>query len=378
MVAGDAPTSDARAPEAAGVTADVALFNAAPTPNVIVRFRVPGPAQQFTNPGLTLQRGMDVVVHVGVHVGVPAGPKGAAGAPSVQEEALGTVVRTGMGTLAPSGDVIRRPTEHDINQGLRNREREREASAFCRERIKALTLSMKLVGVEIAHDASHAVFHFTSAERVDFRVLVKDLARRLHMRIEMRQIGVRDAARQTGGTGICGQSLCCSTWLPEFQPISIRMAKDQNLSLNQQKLSGLCGRLRCCLQYEQSTYQEERKTLPKVGKKVITPQGEGRVKDVNVLRRRVRVALLQGGIAEFDAAEITRPAEPVPVPVHTGPTETASARKRRRRKRKTLGGQEAASGAAGVDSSATEGDPDDPEDGPESPDDMLPPDKDVE
>ena len=259
----------------------------APTANVIVRFRIPGPAQQFTNAtGTPLQRGDAVVVHAGDDV------------------LMGTVSRQGLPQRPIAGDVVRPAQRDDVQMQARNTEREQQALQFCRERVKALALPIKLISAELTHDAARATFYFVSAERIDFRALVKDLARRLHVRVEMRQIGVRDAARHTGGTGVCGQTLCCSTWLPEFQPISIRMAKDQNLPLNQQKLSGLCGRLRCCLQYEQSTYQQERKTLPKVGKRVGTPQGQGRVHDLNILRRLVTVALDAGGIAEFAAADI--------------------------------------------------------------------------
>jgi cell fate regulator YaaT (PSP1 superfamily) len=219
----------------------------------------------------------------------------------------------------------------------------------------ALALPMKLVSVELAHSGSTAVFNFTSADRVDFRALVKDLARRFHTRIEMRQIGVRDAARHTGGTGVCGRELCCATWLPEFKPISVRMAKDQNLSLNHDKLSGLCGRLKCCLQYEQSTYEEGRRGLPKIGKRVITPRGEARVKDVNVLKQRVRVQFADGAYEDLAADQVTRPPEaqreaqpeteplvqlPSAAPAST-PTSEAGAsdvpRKKRRRRRKKRG-----------------------------------------
>lgn len=212
----------------------------APSSNVIVTFRVPGPTRVFTAPG-PLQRGDAVVVH---------SDKGAE---------AGTVAAQAPADAAAQGRVVRAFSAQDHQLATRLRTREAEARGFCKERIRALGLAMKLIAVEINHEASLAVFSFTSPERVDFRALLKELAKRLKMRIELRQIGVRDAARYTGGTGSCGRSLCCATWLPEFQPISIRMAKDQNLALNQQKLSGLCGRLRCCLQYEQSMYQERRR-----------------------------------------------------------------------------------------------------------------------
>lgn len=192
----------------------------------------------------------------------------------------------------------------------RNKVREREAFAFCRERIHATGLPMKLIAVDLGYTGSRAIFYFTADDRIDFRSLVRDLAQRFHTRIEMRQMGVRDAARLTGGTGICGAELCCSTWLPQFEPVSIRMAKDQDLALNQDKLSGLCGRLRCCLRYEQETYVEARKGMPHIGKPVVTPQGHGRVRDVDVLRRIVRVELGDGQTLGFPAEEVA--AAPTP------------------------------------------------------------------
>lgn len=211
-----------------------------PSANVIVRFRVPGPARAFTS-DTPLHRGDAVVVDTG---------KGTE---------AGVVSREAPDLLKPEGRVVRPFTPQDEQLAGHLRIREGEARAFCKERIRTMGLAMKLVAVEINHEASLAIFSFTCPERVDFRALLKELAKRLKMRIELRQIGVRDAARHTGGTGSCGRTLCCATWLPEFQPISIRMAKDQSLALNQPKLSGLCGRLRCCLQYEQSMYQERRR-----------------------------------------------------------------------------------------------------------------------
>ena len=183
---------------------------------------------------------------------------------------------------------------------------EQDARTICLDRIRTYQLPMKIVGVSVPADLTHIVFEFTSADRVDFRQLVKDLARHFHKRIEMRQMGVRDAAKSIGGIGSCGRQTCCSTFLTEFQPVSIRMAKDQNLSLNQQKLSGICGRLRCCLLYEQGTYAQARETLPKLGKRVMTPEGEGRVKDVNVLKQRVRVEFPERRFVEFDAKDVQR------------------------------------------------------------------------
>lgn len=308
----------------------------APPSNVIVRFRVPNQTQAMHNEGDALKRDTRVV------------------AQDDNGQRIGTVLSSTSSTKLPvHGSVLRVANEADEAANVANAAKEQEAFVFCNERIKELNLPMKLVAVEFTQQATQAIFSFSSPERVDFRALVKDLARRFHKRIEMRQIGVRDAARHTGGIGLCGRQTCCSTWLPDFQPISIRMAKDQNLSLNQQKLSGICGRLRCCLQYEQETYQETRKTLPKVGKRVVTPKGEGRVKDVNVLKRRVRVELFDGSYDEFDADDVSRVEAPeqqaaavraVPpaadqdsARVETEDSGTA-ARKRRRRRRGGGGG----------------------------------------
>jgi hypothetical protein len=158
------------------------------------------------------------------------------------------------------------------------------------------------------------LFYFASEERIDFRDLVKDLSSRLHARIEMRQIGVRDEAKMVGGIGSCGRELCCSTFLPAFQPVSIKMAKDQGLVLNPSKVSGQCGRLKCCLVYEQDLYKEMKKTLPKVGKRVSTPAGDGKVVELDVLRQRVRVWFDEGGSETFPGEVITLLAPTTPPP----------------------------------------------------------------
>src|SRR5262249_35804089 len=150
-------------------------------------------------------------------------------------------------------------------------------------------LRMKLIRTEVLHGGNKAIFYFSADGRVDFRELVKDLAHKLHVRIEMRQVGVRDEAKLEGGVGACGRELCCSTWLKDFAPVSLTMAKDQTLALHRQKVSGVCGRLMCCLSYEEETYKELRKGLPRVGKLVSTAKGEGRVRELDVLRQRVRV-----------------------------------------------------------------------------------------
>ena len=187
--------------------------------------------------------------------------------------------------------VIRKMSPGDNRQRERNSEKEATAYTLCKERIDRLRLPMKLIEVEYLHGGNKAVFYFSAEGRVDFRELVRDLAQRLHTRIEMRQIGVRDVSRIVGGVGICGCRLCCNLYLREFKPISIRMAKDQNLVLNPQKVSGVCGRLLCCLTYENEVYQKAAQTMPRVGRRVITPDGEGRIRDRDVLKRIIRVQL---------------------------------------------------------------------------------------
>jgi cell fate regulator YaaT (PSP1 superfamily) len=223
----------------------------------------------------------------------------------VGEAARGSL-RTLSGEALPR--VVRRLDYNDVRQQARNAFREREAFDFCRERIQQRNLPMKLIRVEYLHGGSKAIFFFSAEHRVDFRELVKDLAQRFHIRIVMRQVGVRDEAKMTGGIGSCGQNLCCAMWLSKFEPVSIRMAKDQNLVLNPQKVSGQCGRLKCCLMYEQEQYQEERKKLPKLGRLVMTPDGEGRVRDLDVLRRRVGV-IFEDGTTQTYWAEQLKPVD---------------------------------------------------------------------
>ena len=207
--------------------------------------------------------------------------------------------------------VIRKATHNDMRQRERNLVKERAALVLCQDAIATARLDMKLIRVDYLHGGNKAIFFFASEGRVDFRELVRDLARRLHIRVEMRQIGVRDAARMLGGIGTCGQQLCCNRYIREFQTVSIRMAKDQDLVLNPEKVSGLCGRLMCCLAHEDQVYREAARIMPRVGRRVMTPNGEGRVKDRDVLKRVVRVQLAdEAGLVEFPIDKIS----PVGVP----------------------------------------------------------------
>ncbi|MBN1297925.1 stage 0 sporulation family protein, partial [bacterium] len=200
--------------------------------------------------------------------------------------------------------VIRKASESDLEILNRIEIQEKEAAAYCRARIRELTLDMKLVKVIFTFDRSRGLFMFTAEGRVDFRELVRDLASQFKTRIEMRQIGIRDEARILGGIGSCGNPLCCVTFLRDFHPVSIKMAKDQGLSLIPSKISGLCGRLMCCLQYEHAHYAEQVKAMPKLGKRVMTPRGEGRVRQLNIIRNLILVELADGEVEEFSGADV--------------------------------------------------------------------------
>lgn len=187
--------------------------------------------------------------------------------------------------------VIRIATEEDTKHYENNKKKEKEAFNICLDKIAQHKLDMKLIDVEFTFDLNKVIFYFTSDGRVDFRELVKDLAGIFRTRIELRQIGVRDEAKMLNGIGICGNPLCCATFLSEFQPVSIKMAKEQGLSLNPSKISGVCGRLMCCLKYEEEAYEELNKLLPNEGDIVITPDGEGEVLSVYVLRQIIKTAV---------------------------------------------------------------------------------------
>ncbi len=209
-------------------------------------------------------------------------------------KSIGTVVvapREFADADIPEGlkNIQRRAHQEDLEAAARNAAKEKEAFDFCLAKIKERGMEMKLVRVEYLFDGSKAVFYFTADGRVDFRELVKDLAHQFHTRIEMRQIGVRDEAKMVGGIGICGRELCCASFLREFEPVSVKMAKEQNLALNPTKISGQCGRLLCCLSYEFETYCTLKKCLPKCGKRVRCGGVEGEVMKLNILDGTVTV-----------------------------------------------------------------------------------------
>ena len=243
-----------------------------------VRFKSGGKQYYFDPAGLEVQPGQGVIVETsrGLEYG-----ECAQGNTQVEEE---TVVQ-------PLRPLVRIATEEDEKTVEKNREKEAKAFQICQEKIAAHGLEMKMVEAEYSFEGNKVLFFFTAEGRVDFRALVKDLASTIHARIELRQIGVRDEAKMLGGLGICGRPFCCAQFLDEFQPVSIKMAKTQNLSLNPTKISGTCGRLMCCLKYEQEAYEDLVKHTPKQESFVETPDGAGTVSSVNLLRQQVQVRL---------------------------------------------------------------------------------------
>jgi len=220
---------------------------------------------------------------------------------------------------APEGlkTILRLATDEDVTQASTNTGREREALRFCRERVQSRGMEMKMVRAEYAFDGSKIVFYFTAEGRIDFRELVKDLAHHFHTRIEMRQIGVRDEAKLVGGLGICGRELCCCSFLTEFYPVSVKMAKEQGLALNPVKISGQCGRLLCCLSYEFETYCDLRKGMPKCGKKVSWNNQEWEVTAQNLLGRQITLRQPDGttrviSMDEFESGQPLTPQPPSP------------------------------------------------------------------
>ena len=206
--------------------------------------------------------------------------------------------------VAPLKNIIRTATEKDRRKHKQNLGKKAEALRLCQEKIDAHKLEMKLIDVEYTFDNSKVVFYFTADGRVDLRELVKYLAAVFRMRIELRQIGVRDEAKMLGGVGNCGRGLCCSTWLADFEPVSIKMAKVQNLSLNPSKISGICGRLMCCLKFENEVYTHLKKGMPSTGERIKTPDGIAVVTDVNILENKIKTRLvLEEGDKKKDIEE---------------------------------------------------------------------------
>ncbi len=210
--------------------------------------------------------------------------------------------------VKPLKKVLRVATYKDKKHYEENKKKEKEAFAICEKKIKEHKLEMTLIDVEFKFDNSKVLFYFTADGRIDFRELVKDLASIFRTRIELRQIGVRDEVKRIGGNGVCGRELCCCSFLSNFETVSIKMAKEQNLSLNPSKISGNCGRLMCCLKYEQEVYEEKLKKLPKIGAIVKTPEGEGTVESVETLKEKVRVKLKDDAgdfyYKKYDAGEV--------------------------------------------------------------------------
>ena len=305
-----------------------------------VRFRNNGRIYYFDPGELEIVPGDGVIVETarGAEFGDVPGPIA-----EVEEEQV----------VQPLKPVLRVATAED--RAMREESAAREAAAFavCQEKIAKHGLDMKLVDVEYTFNGGKVIFYFTADERVDFRELVKDLAAHFHTRIELRQIGVRDEARMIGGLGSCGRPVCCKTFLDDFRPVSIRMAKDQNLSLSPTKISGLCGRLMCCLQYEQAAYEEMKKLMPKVGKEIQTPDGNGVAVENNAVTEKSRVKLtMPDGSFEmrwYHYSELAKVGDPPPQRREAPPaqdeglavsaayvapegTETAAKRPRRRRR----------------------------------------------
>ncbi len=243
-----------------------------------IKFKDVGKVYYFGPNGMTFQKGDKAIVETarGLECGEVATENS-----DVPDESI----------VAPLKPVIRHATKEDLATVEQNREKEKKAFQICEEKIARHGLDMKLVDVEYTFDSSKILFYFTADGRVDFRELVKDLAGVFRTRIELRQIGVRDGAKKLGGFGICGRPFCCNTFLGEFQPVSIKMAKEQGMSLNPVKISGTCGRLMCCLKYEQDTYEHLLRHTPKVGAIVETVEGRGTVIENNLITGMLKVRL---------------------------------------------------------------------------------------
>ena len=243
-----------------------------------VRFKKAGKLYYFDPDGIKINEGNHVIVE------------------TVRGIEYGTAIKSNTmvaddDVVQPLKKVIRVATKEDDECEAENRNKEIEAFSVCEEKIAKHGLDMKLIDVEITFDHNKLIFYFTSDERVDFRELVKELAAVFRTRIELRQIGVRDEAKMMNGIGICGRPLCCATFLGDFQPVSIKMAKEQSLSLNPTKISGICGRLMCCLKYEEDVYEELNKKMPSVGDIISTVDGTGEILSTNVLMQVVKAAV---------------------------------------------------------------------------------------
>jgi len=243
-----------------------------------VRFKQGRKIYYFSPGKLQIAAGEYVIVETsrGVEIGLTVIPN-----KQVEDETI----------TPPLKEVLRIAVPEDLTRAEENREKEKNAFRICEEKIALHKLDMKLVEVEYTFDENKILFYFTADGRVDFRELVKELASVFHTRIELRQIGVRDEAKMLGGLGVCGRPFCCSSFLEDFQPVSIKMAKEQYLSLNPVKISGTCGRLMCCLKYEQDTYEAMMKSMPRVGAIVDTPEGRGTVQEVSLLTGQIKVVL---------------------------------------------------------------------------------------
>ena len=259
-----------------------------------VRFKNTGKMYYFNPNGFAVESGMQVIVETarGLEFGEAVSP--------IREIEDGDAFQ-------PLKNVIRIATEEDIRLHNENAIKEKDAFRICCEKIEKHGLQMKLIDVEYTFDGNKILFYFIADTRIDFRDLVKDLASVFKTRIELRQVGVRDQAKAVGGIGICGRVICCASATGEFQPVSIKMAKEQSLSLSPTKISGTCGRLMCCLKYEQEAYEDAIRRLPGAGSIVDTPEGRGVITDVNLLRETVRVRLdkeTETDLATFRAYEI--------------------------------------------------------------------------
>jgi len=261
-----------------------------------VRFKPAGKVYNFDSGAFVLKKGDHVIVETdrGLGFGKVIVPPAPLGDPNVDDPGR------------PLKKVFRLASEKDFLQIERNRETENRSHAFCLKCISKLSLKMNLFDVESAFDGSKLTFYFTSEGRIDFRQLVKMLVGELGVRIEMRQVGIRNQAKMCGGMGRCGRELCCTTFMEKFGPVSIRMAKEQGLSLNPTKISGQCGRLMCCLTFENETYQSIKKKLPKIGKTVRTEHGMGKVIRHNVICSRITVRLQGGNEMELTTNEIIK------------------------------------------------------------------------